>query len=191
MQLNGTKINLDGYNAVLRGLTRYKDYEVGKSKMIEILKDMNGNKIKPDQQTLFNATRYMYLLSKTSNTHGRKDAQNISLSLLSEFRNVGIEASLGTYENIIRIFHGHTQIAGTPQTIILDVISELERQQKSGCSLKATIPDDFGFFGCAMNIIQNLNNVKLAYRTHKLLINEGDDGTVLLGDYMKQEYYYS
>ena len=160
----------------------------GKAKLLDILAEMNHAGIKPNEQSLYNSSLYLlHLLVQNSTSHN--DAQNTLLSLLSEFRNIGIEPSLGTFENLIKIFD-KSKVAGKSHPIISDVITELETKQKTKGSIGAIIPDDFTFFLTAMGSISQLNNIKLAYRTHKLIVNEGAKGPALLGTHATQTLYY-
>ena len=94
-----------------------------------------------------------------------------------------------TYEYIIKLYN-LSALREKCHSIIFDIIEELENKQKSGSSLKVIIPEDVNFFHQAMQWINRLSNVKLAYRTHRLLLNEGENYNALLGGFMTQSYYY-
>ena len=158
--------------------------------MVNVLKEMSLDGIKPDAQTLLNAMRYLSdLIERNPDNTCQADAQQTALSLLSEFNDIGIEPSLGTFDYFMKIFN-RAKGAGNAHPIIFDIIAELEKKQKSGHSLKVVSPDDFNFFKEAMFSVCQLNNVKLAYRTHRLLINEEEMGDTLLGTFQSQSFYY-
>ena len=186
-------MNIEAYNAVLSGLTtKQKNYEIGKGKLIEILEEMSENKIHPNEQTLLNSIKYIFhLVAKSRDTTNQyaTDAEKTVLSLLSEFRSLGVEPSLASYEYIIKLYN-LSALREKCHSIIFDIIEELENKQKSGSSLKVIIPEDVNFFHQAMQWINRLSNVKLAYRTHRLLLNEGENYNALLGGFMTQSYYY-
>ena len=157
--------------------------------MMDILQDMENDQIKPDEQTLNNVMIHICNLI-AANSDCYADAQKTALSALAEFHSIGIEPSLGAYENLLKIFNNKFKSRGKSHTIIFDIIGELEKKQNSGGSLKTVIPDDFNFFREAIFCVSLTNNLKLAYRTYRLLLNEGDQGTVLLGDYKDQNSFY-
>ena len=158
--------------------------------MMDILKDMENDGIKPDEQTLYNVTLFLFnLIASNTDTNCHTDAQKIALSALAEFRSIGVEPSLGTYENVLRIYN-KSKSKGKTHTIIFDVIEELEKRQNSVGSLNPIIPEDFNFFHQAIFSVSQVNNLKLAYRTHRLLVKEGDNGAALLGNYQNQNHYY-
>ena len=170
--------------------TRHRNFETGRAKLIEILEEMSCNGVDPDYQTLYNSIRYVNnLISSTRENTAFIDAQKTALSLFAEFRNLGIEPTLGAFEYLMKIYNKSVG-KGKCHAIIFDIIGELEKKQKAGMSLKLILPEDADFFHQAMDNIFNLKNVKLAYRTHRLLLNEGENCNVLLGGYLYQTYYY-
>ena len=169
---------------------KHRNFETGKKALIDILEEMSANKIQPDQHTLYNAMRYVYnLVSGSRENIYFVEAQKTALSLLSEFRNVGIEPSLGALEVLMKIYNKSAGL-GKTHAIVFDVIEELEKRQKSGIPLQVMIPEDVDFFHLTMNNINRIKNVKLAYRTHRLLLNEGENCNALLGGFLNQTFYY-
>ena len=153
---------------------------------------MSENKIHPNEQTLMNSIKYIFHLvakSRDATSNNATDGEKTVLSLLSEFRSLGVEPSLASYEYIIKLYN-LSALREKCHSIIFDIIEELENKQKSGSSLKIIIPEDVNFFYQAMQWINKLSNVKLAYRTHRLLLNEGENYNALLGGFMTQTYYY-
>ena len=169
---------------------KHRNFETGKKALIDILEEMSANKIQPDQHTLYNAMRYVHnLVSGSRENIYFVEAQKTALSLLSEFRNVGIEPSLGALEVLMKIYNKSAGL-GKTHAIVFDVIEELEKRQKSGIPLQVMIPEDVDFFHLTMNNINRIKNVKLAYRTHRLLLNEGENCNALLGGFLNQTFYY-
>lgn len=193
LQASNTNLNIEAYNAVISGLyTKQRNFDVGKSKLIEILEEMSDNKIHPNEQTLMNSIKYIFHLvakSRDATSNYATEGEKTVLSLLSEFRSLGIEPSLASYEYIIKLYN-LSALREKVHSIIFDIIEELENKQKSGSSLKVIIPEDVNFFYQAMQWINKLSNVKLAYRTHRLLLNEGENCNSLLGGFDTQSYYY-
>ena len=67
---------------------------------------MSRNGVDPDEQTLYNAMRYVYnLVSSTRESNAFIDAQKTAQSLFSEFRNLGIEPTLGAFEYLMKIYN--------------------------------------------------------------------------------------
>ena len=182
---------MEAYNALIAKISsRQRNFDAGKSRLIDILEEMSQNGIAPDEQTIYNSITYVYnLVAKSKESIFVLEGQKTALSLLSEFRNFGIEPSLGTYEYIIKIYN-LASTTGKSHAIIFDVIEELEKKQNSGASLKIVIQEDVHFFYQAMQWINKINNVKLAYRLHRLLLNEGEHCNSLLGGMVYENYYY-
>ena len=169
---------------------KHRNFEAGKKVLIDILEEMSSKKIQPDHHTLYNAMRYVYNLVHVSKENiFFVEAQKTALSLLSEFSNLGIEPSLGALELLMKIYNKSSGI-GKTHPIVFDVIEELEKRQKSGIPLQVIIPEDVDFFHLTMANINKIKNVKLAYRTHRLLLNEGENCNALLGGFLNQSFYH-
>ena len=160
-------------------------------RLFVILKDMETEGIHPNEETLNNAMLFLYNLVANCQTSYQLEAQKTALSLLSEFRNVGVEPPLAAYANLLKIYNLWDKHSKTKTQILVDIIGELERKQKSGIAIRAIIPEDFTFFREAMfSCTAKLGNLNLSYRIHRLAMNEGDYGIALLGNYQDQNNYY-
>lgn len=142
---------------------------------LDILKQMNESKIKPNIQTLNT------LLGNIAIGGLYAILREHSLSVLSEFKNIGIEPNLGTWYLILKIFCKEQ----TPTShILIDILNEIE-----GKEFKCETKSDGMFFQKAMITCYNhIKDINTAKRVDKLL-NTGDNYK-FIGDFSSETIYY-
>jgi len=181
MEANNDVIPVEGYNAAIEILTS-NDFIQLKDDMVECLKKMKAAGAMPDQNTLASC---LSALARFCTKVPRESAacNGFALSLMAEFKNIGVEPSLGAYHNLIQIFYAKG-IREKPM-ILLDILDALEEKDL----WPATTPTDFSFFHQAMQSARYLNQIKVAYRIHSLL--HTGDNINFLSTHQTSNMYYS
>ncbi|KAM4867456.1 small ribosomal subunit protein mS39 isoform 2-T2 [Thomomys bottae] len=136
-------------------------YEDRWNNVLELLKHMVAQKVKPNLQTfntILKSLRKFY-------SHGKVQA----LNTLREMKAIGIEPSLATYHHIIRLFYQHGPSLREPSPIIYRIMKELRGKQ--------FYPEDLD------------DDLELAYQVHDLL-NTGDNRK-FVGTDVHRNFYYS
>lgn len=141
----------------------------------EMLQQMSQQQLKPDLGTL-NA-----LLQTISTLGNFKLARGCTLKVLSTFKNLEIEPSLGTYYYVLTNF---CRDRAPTSHVIVDILNEIE-----GKEFTISHPKDTLFFVTAMEICRNhLHDKTLAKRVDALL-HTGNNYD-LIGDSYKEGVYY-
>lgn len=141
----------------------------------ELLQQMNQLQIKPDLGTL-NA-----LLQSIGSLGNFKLARGCTLKVLSTFKKLDIEPSLGTYYYVLLNF---CRDRAPTSHVIADILNEIE-----GKSFTIAHPKDILFFLTAMDVCRNhLHDRTLAKRVDALL-HTGNNYD-LIGDSYKESIYY-
>ncbi|XP_076423036.1 small ribosomal subunit protein mS39 isoform X1 [Peromyscus maniculatus bairdii] len=175
---NRLRADVYTFNALIEAkvFTPNEKFEEKWNNILDLLKHMLAQKVKPNLQTFHAVLKYLrkfYAL-------GRLPA----LQTLREMKHLGIEPSLATYHHIINLFYQRGNTIKVPSLIIYDIMNELEGKKFSPQDL-----DDDKFFSSAMNVCSSLRDLELAYRVHRLL-NTGDNRKLIGGDFQRN-YYYS
>lgn len=96
----GLTLNTDTYNSVIRLASTLRDSSQKKLDfMMKTLEELNASGLKPNLRTM-NVCMDVLSMSKTDRL-----CRSYMLRLLSEFRQLGIEPSLGTYYSILTTFY--------------------------------------------------------------------------------------
>uniref|UniRef100_A0A1B0CTC8 Small ribosomal subunit protein mS39 n=1 Tax=Lutzomyia longipalpis TaxID=7200 RepID=A0A1B0CTC8_LUTLO len=173
----GIPIYVDTFNSILQiVLLLNPDTAEAKWKSVEdTLKLMAEHKLKPNIATL------NIVLELISGIFGWKDARQRAMSLLVEFKNLGIQPSLASWYHILNIFYRErSPMSG----VLIDILDEIEKQDLVPCDHK-----DSNFFVTAMNICANqFQSVQLANRLNELLKRAGNG--IFIGDSVKESVYY-
>ncbi|KAM5317835.1 small ribosomal subunit protein mS39 [Glossophaga mutica] len=144
--------------------------------MLELLKQMAVQKVKPNLQTfntILKCLRRFYAFGKLP-----------ALQTLREMKALGIEPSLATYHYIIQLFYQHESPSKGSSLVIYDIMNEL-----MGKKFSPQDPDDDMFFQSAMRVCSSLKDLELAYQVHGLL-NTGDNWK-FIGPSQRRNFYYS
>lgn len=180
--------SLDRFNAgiacaPITGDDFFADWEKPK----QILMEMAAEGIKPDGITLIYLLNHIRLSSAGDNSYS--NGCKVALSVLTEFKSIGILPSLAAYKELLDIFVTQNKKG----LIFKQILDELEERlaKGSGSLLDFVIhPSDFEFFQRFMDkLMMRHSNLKLAYRLHGLL-TKNDEHLVLLGDYDCYNQYY-
>ncbi|XP_036036947.1 LOW QUALITY PROTEIN: pentatricopeptide repeat domain-containing protein 3, mitochondrial [Onychomys torridus] len=178
-KLLNNRLSADVYtfNALIEAnmFTPNENFEEKWNNILDLLKHMLAQKVKPNLQTLNAVLKYLrkfYAL-------GRLPA----LQTLREMKYLGIEPSLATYHHIISLFYQRGSSIKGPSLIMYDIMNELEGKKFSPRDL-----DDDKFFSSAMNVCSSLRDLELAYQVHRLL-NTGDNRKLIGGDFQRNHYY--
>ncbi|XP_030683405.1 pentatricopeptide repeat domain-containing protein 3, mitochondrial isoform X4 [Nomascus leucogenys] len=146
------------------------------SKILELLRHMVAQKVKPNLQTfntILKCLRRFHVLARSP-----------ALQILREMKAIGIEPSLATYHHIIQLFDQRGNPSKKSSFIIYDIMNEL-----MGKRFSPKDPDDDKFFQSAMSICSSLRDLELAYQIHGLL-NTGDNWK-FIGLEHHRNFYYS
>ncbi|XP_046311945.1 small ribosomal subunit protein mS39 [Marmota monax] len=166
------------FNALIeaRALMANEKFEEKWNGMLELLKHMSVQKVKPNLQTFNTLLKCL----RRFHAFGRMPA----LQTLREMKAIGIEPSLATYHHIIQMFYQPGSSAKAPSLIIYDIVNELAGKAFSPKDL-----DDDMFFQSAMSVCSSLKDLELAYEVHGLL-NTGDNRK-FIGPDLRRNFYYS
>ncbi|GAB0090365.1 Protein PTCD3 homolog, mitochondrial [Sergentomyia squamirostris] len=174
---DGMPIYVDTFNSMLQIVLHLNEgLPAIKWKSVEdILNTMANQSVKPSVQTL------NILLEILSSIFGWKDARQMSMGILAEFRALEITPSLASWYHILNIFYrDRSPMSG----ILVDIVAELEKQELSVQDHK-----DANFFVTAMTICANqFQNAQLAHRINDLL-RKSNNG-IFIGDSVKESVYY-
>ncbi|KAI5140889.1 Pentatricopeptide Repeat Domain-Containing Protein 3 [Manis pentadactyla] len=146
------------------------------SNILELLKQMVAQKVKPNLQTfntILKCLQRFHLFAKLP-----------ALQTLREMKAIGIEPSLATYHYIIQLFCHNGFTSKESCAVIYDIMNEL-----TGKKFSSRDPDDGMFFQSAMRVCSSLRDLELAYQVHGLL-NTGDNRK-FIGPDQRQKYYFS
>ncbi|XP_044748174.1 protein PTCD3 homolog, mitochondrial [Coccinella septempunctata] len=171
----GFILSTDTYNAMIEAGNLLKEnYDMRWAYIVQLLSEMHEKKIKPNLGTL-NAVLYCLSLM------GIKFSRESALKVLSEFKNLGIEPSLASWNFILQIFYKDN---APLSSIMFDIMREIENKQLEIRDLR-----DINFFVAAMSICRfHLNDLDLAHRVDALL-HYGNNYD-LIGNSYKEAVYY-
>nr|XP_023474546.1 pentatricopeptide repeat domain-containing protein 3, mitochondrial isoform X1 [Equus caballus]XP_023490628.1 pentatricopeptide repeat domain-containing protein 3, mitochondrial isoform X1 [Equus caballus] len=175
---NRLRADVYTFNAVIeaKALMVNEKFEEKWNNILELLKQMVAQKVKPNLQTfntILKCLRRFYAF-------GRLPA----LQTLREMKAIGIEPSLATYHYIIQLFYQQESSAKGSPLIIYDIMNEV-----MGKKFSPKDPDDDAFFQSAMRVCSSLRDLELAYQVHGLL-NTGDNWK-FIGPDNRRNFYYS
>ncbi|XP_023294074.2 protein PTCD3 homolog, mitochondrial [Lucilia cuprina] len=141
----------------------------------DLLQQMKQQQLKPNLGTMNS------LLECISTFGNYKLARTSALQVLSEFKKLGIDPSLGTYYYVLIIF---CRERGPVSHVIVDILNEIE-----GKEFKIQHPKDTFFFTTAMDVCRNhLHDRALAKKVNDLL--HTGNNYELIGDTYKESIYY-
>ncbi|XP_021573045.1 pentatricopeptide repeat domain-containing protein 3, mitochondrial isoform X2 [Carlito syrichta] len=165
------------FNALIEAtvLTINEKFEEKWNNILELLKQMVAQKVKPNLQTfntILKCLRRFYVLARLP-----------ALQTLREMKAIGIEPSLATYHHVIQLFYPHGSSSKGSSLIIYDIMNEL-----TGKKFSPEDPDDDMFFQSAMRVCSSLRDLELAYQVHGLL-NTGDNRKFIGHDHRRNFYY--
>lgn len=172
----GIPLDTGTYNALIRVASFMRDAADLRWQLVkELLGDMAEGGVEPDLGTL-NAT-----LEALTQVAGWRQAKDISLQVLAEFRQQGIQPSLATYYYLLTI---HCRERGPRSHILLDILDHIEGQ-----TFTLQDPKDISFFVTAMQVARNhVKSMEAAQRVDAFL-HKGEH-KLLIGDSYKESVYY-
>ncbi|KAL1491584.1 hypothetical protein ABEB36_012159 [Hypothenemus hampei] len=175
-QNKGLILNVDSYNAIIKVINFLKEaYDMRWTFVINLLEQMKATGLKPNLETL---NSVLYTLS---NMGGSKIVKDFAVKTLREFKNLGIEPSLGTWYYLLIIF---CKDRGPKSGILNNILNQIEHKQHEIYDISDTY-----FFVTAMDVARNhLNDISLGERVHKLLLFGNNYN--LIGDSYKESIYY-
>lgn len=142
---------------------------------IDLLRQMKERQLRPDIGTL-NAS-----LKTISTIGNHKLARAGALKIMSEFKAIGIEPSLGSFCYILNIF---CREKGPTSHVLVDILNEIEGKEFQIQDIR-----DTSFFVTAMEICRNhVQDKNLAKKLNELL-HTGKNYD-LIGDSYKESVYY-
>uniref|UniRef100_A0A1B6E9B4 Pentacotripeptide-repeat region of PRORP domain-containing protein n=1 Tax=Clastoptera arizonana TaxID=38151 RepID=A0A1B6E9B4_9HEMI len=172
----GHIVNIHAINNLISGANVLKEsHELRWSFVEEMYSEIKQQGLTPNLGTLNSGLEV--LSTMTSN----KNSKSLSLKLIAEFNNLGIEPSLASYHYLLRIF---CKERVGKSMILLNILDNLE-----GKELTIRHPKDVLFFNTAMDICRYyLLDVGLAFKLDNLLHTA--DNYNLIGDSYKESLYY-
>lgn len=173
---DGISIDTETYNAIIFATASLlRSFSERWAATEDILKHMNGAKVKPDVHTM-NAT-----LDSISRGGLYAVLRERALSVLPEFRSIGVEPNLGTWFLVLRTFYKEQ---APVSHILVDILKEIE-----GKEFKYESEYDARFFQQAMMVcVKFVRDLETAKRVDKLL-NTGENFK-LLGESVSTNDYY-
>lgn len=164
------------HNALIRVASFLRDAADLRWQLVqEVLSGMAERGVHPDLGTL-NAT-----LEALAQVSGWRQARELSLKVLMEFHQLGINPSLASYYYLLTI---HCRDRGPRSDILVGILDQLEGQ-----SFTLQDPKDTSFFVTAMEVARNhLKSLQVAERVNSLL--RLDNNHLFIGDSYKESVYY-
>ncbi|KAJ8979588.1 hypothetical protein NQ317_019476 [Molorchus minor] len=175
-QQKGLILSTNTYNSLINVVNFLKEnYEMRWTFIVDLLTDMNKVGQKPNLGTL-NA-----VLHALSQMGSGKNAKDSVLKTLREFKDLGIEPSLGSWYYVLITY---CKERGPVSTILNDIMPQIENKEHQARDLA-----DTNFFVTAMDICRNhLHDIDLAKRVDTLLHFANNYN--LIGDSYKESIYY-
>ncbi|EFX86877.1 hypothetical protein DAPPUDRAFT_221711 [Daphnia pulex] len=176
MLADGFQPDLMTYNSILKisGIIR-EDGEYIITLINDILTSMAHAGIKPDVRSLNAALQSISRMPIT------RVAREKASRLMSDFKSIGVQPSLGTYTSLLKIF---CRDKGPRSNILIDIVRRIEIEMPPIQDV-----EDVTFFSEAMkNCNYHLDDVQLAKRLHSLL--SSSQNQVFIGDSYKESVYY-
>ncbi|XP_060043287.1 small ribosomal subunit protein mS39 [Erinaceus europaeus] len=166
------------FNALIEATTLLSDekFEEKWNNILELLKQMVAQKVKPNLQTfntILKCLRKFYAFGKYP-----------ALQTLREMKAIGIEPSLATYHYLINVFYQQESPSNASSLLIYDIINELK-----GKKFTPKDTEDDMFFQSAMRVCSSLRDLELAYEVHDIL-NTGENWK-FIGPYQRRNFYFS
>ncbi|CAH1176490.1 unnamed protein product [Phaedon cochleariae] len=172
----GLVLSTETFNSIIRVTNFLKEsYDMRWTLIATLLTDMSKAGIKPNLGTL---NSILYSLSTMGSG---KTTKEMVLKVLREFKDLGIEPSLGSWYYVLTTF---CKERGPTSTILHDIMAQVENKEHTIFD-----PSDTNFFVTAMDVCRNhLRDVNLGKRVDRLLhVGNNYD---LIGDSFKESIYY-
>ncbi|XP_074027705.1 small ribosomal subunit protein mS39 [Leptinotarsa decemlineata] len=175
-QQKGLVLHTNTYNSLISIANFLKEsHDMQWSFITNLLSNMNSAGIKPNLGTL---NAILYSLSTMGSGQSPKEAV---LKVLREFKELGIEPSLGSWYFVLITY---CKERGAISTILHDIMTHVENKEHNIRDIS-----DVNFFVTAMDICRNhLRDAELGKRVHKLLLLGNNYN--LIGDSYKESIYY-
>ncbi|XP_075223114.1 small ribosomal subunit protein mS39 [Lycorma delicatula] len=171
----GITLCLDAYNVLIKSVGFVREQHDGRWALIkDLLGEMNEKNITPNIKTL-NSVLDVLVGMKTN-----KNTKLYALSVITEFKELGIEPSLASYYYLLLIY---CRDSTRKSAILIDIMDALD-----GKTFTIQDAKDTFFFVTAMEICNtHLSDVVLANRVNSLLLNGKNYN--LIGDSYKESVY--
>ncbi|XP_028902418.1 pentatricopeptide repeat domain-containing protein 3, mitochondrial [Ornithorhynchus anatinus] len=170
------RADVHAFNALIEAAATVKDLHEEKwALMVDLLKQMAAQKVKPNLQTFNTILKTL----KKFGMAGRIPA----LQTLNEMKAVNIEPSLATYYHLLEIFYKHIPSTKGPAPMIYEIMNEIQGKRFFPQDL-----DDDKFFQAAMRVCFSLKDLELAYQVHDLM-RTGDNWKFIGNDSQRVFYY--
>jgi pentatricopeptide repeat domain-containing protein 3 len=180
MKVNKDKIPIEGYNAFISAIN-LEDVNKLKVELTNILTTLRTEGLQPNPETLVSCLQAVARAGSKQKANYPSCCE-LALSLLPEFRIVGVEPCLGAFYQLLEIFY--SKISRERPMIIKDFLSYIEDKDM----WPARSEQDFLFFRRGMEVCGHMNQTKLAYRLHSVLLSHNNQN--LLGNFRDSERYY-
>jgi len=180
IRTNKDDVPLEAYNAVLATISIEQVPKL-KTEIVGILTQIRDAGLVPDEVTLVACLK---AIAKTGRllTGNYAGCTELALSVMSEFKQMGVEPSLGAYYLLLEIFYVKSTRERT--MLLKDILHQLQDRDM----WPAKTLEDFRFFRRAMQVSRFLNLPDLAYRLHNLLLTGNNIN--LVGNFLDSEAYY-
>ncbi|KAH8401451.1 hypothetical protein KR009_005553 [Drosophila setifemur] len=170
------QLDTNTFNSIIQTVSFLKDTAEQRWQLCtELLQEMSQQKLRPNLGTL-NA-----VLECISTFGNFKLARSAALQVLPEFKQLGVNPSLGTYYYLLIIF---CRERGPVSHVIVDILNDI-----AGKEFQVEHPKDTYFFATAMDVCRNhLHDKSLAKKVDEL-VHTGKNYD-LIGDSFKESIYY-
>eukprot|EP00092_Neocalanus_flemingeri_P030928 GFUD01033590.1.p1 GENE.GFUD01033590.1~~GFUD01033590.1.p1 ORF type:complete len:656 (+),score=179.52 GFUD01033590.1:65-2032(+) len=176
---NNDKVPEEGFNAAISRIGTKEGVDKIMGSVKEVLSDMKEAGVSPTVNTLISA---LGVLAFTAQSREYEGCCRHSLDLIAEFRLLGVEMSLGVYKVLLDIFADKKANSKSP--ILSDILKQLDGKD----IFLAQNPQDVWFMPRAMQVCNQQNNAKLAWRVDEFL-NTGHNSR-LMSDFQVLNVYY-
>lgn len=203
VKVNGGQLNTEAFNSIIKAKSTKEKCEW--KEIRQLLETMHSQGIQPDRLTLH------AVLFALGQSQKKSDQFKTILSVLAEFKRIGIEPSLGAYRELILILKdgSHRMVVkdilkfiGNPQSTawiffsssIKSYIFSLilgQSQKAKGSLIEDCVSEScFRFFREAMALARTLLSPEIAHQINDIVEND-PNGTVLLGGGSNVQTYYT
>jgi len=176
---NKDLVPVEGFNVTISRIGKKDGVEKSMGSVKEVLTDMKEAGVAPNVNTLVSVLEVLAVHAKTKEYEA---CCRNALDVLAEFRVLEVGMSLAVYKVLLDIFVDKKFNSKSP--ILSDILLELEGKDMS----MAQNPQDLWFMPRAMQVCNQQNNAKLAWKVDEFL--HTGNNIRLLSDFQMETVYY-
>lgn len=176
---NKDPLTVEGYNAAVVALAS-DGVEKLMIEVKDILTEMKEHEVAPNTDTLINILSRLAGLSRSQEY---RQCCNHGLSVLAEFKVLGVVMSLGVYKSLLELFSDRKNVKESGK-ILVDIMQELEGREMWPPVSK----EDIYFLPRAMSVANQMHNVQLGWKINEFLLTGRNIN--LLSNMQQENTYY-